>query len=140
MNDAARTMIGIILITVPTIEFGGYFLLTLLRLGRMGSFTPSPLQRSFFRAGHAHAGVLVILALVCQLVIGEARVAESVQWSLRWGTALAPILVSAGFFAAVPSPQMTKPGRGLWLIYAGALSLAVSTFALGIGLLLPPTV
>lgn len=68
MNRDARLMVGILLITVPTIQYGGYFLLRLFS-GQMSRTKPSPLQISFFRAGHAHAGVLVILSLVCQLLV-----------------------------------------------------------------------
>jgi hypothetical protein len=28
----------------------------------------NPLRQNFFRAGHAHAGVIVILSLVCQML------------------------------------------------------------------------
>jgi hypothetical protein len=30
----------------------------------------NPLRQNFFRAGHAHAGVIVILSLVCELLSG----------------------------------------------------------------------
>jgi hypothetical protein len=59
MFNATRLISGILLITVPTIEFGGTFLLL---FGKEPQFTD--FQRSMFRAGHAHAGVLVIIALV----------------------------------------------------------------------------
>jgi hypothetical protein len=28
----------------------------------------NPLRQNFFRAGHAHAGVIVVLSLVCQML------------------------------------------------------------------------
>jgi Ni,Fe-hydrogenase I cytochrome b subunit len=76
MNHDARLMSGIILITVPTIQYGGYFLLRLFS-GQMAQMKPSPLQISFFRAGHAHAGVLVILSLVCQIFVEHAALAPA---------------------------------------------------------------
>ncbi len=72
MNHDARLMAGILLLTVPTIQYGGYFLLRLFS-NQMAGSKPSPLQISFFRAGHAHAGVLVILSLVCQLLVEHLR-------------------------------------------------------------------
>jgi hypothetical protein len=68
MNHDARLMSGILSITVSTIQYGGYFLL-LQFSGKMTRINPSPLQISFFRAGHAHAGVLVILSLVSQIFV-----------------------------------------------------------------------
>jgi drug/metabolite transporter superfamily protein YnfA len=61
-----RISIGSILLTVPTIQFGGYFLLTQMGKDRV---IRTELQRAYYRAGHAHAGVLVLLALIVQLTI-----------------------------------------------------------------------
>ncbi len=132
LSDATRIMIGFILITVPTIQFGGYFLLT--QMGR-GTAIKSELQRAYYRAGHAHAGVLILLALITQLVVEASSLATPLQWAVRVGFGLAPILISAGFFGAAPR-EGTKPTRLIVLIYAGALILAASLLALGLGLLL----
>jgi len=64
-------MSGIILITVPTIQYGGYFLLTSL-MNKGSGYMDNPLRQNFFRAGHAHAGVIVILSLVCQMLADAA--------------------------------------------------------------------
>lgn len=133
LSDATRMMIGLILITVPTVQFGGYFLLT--QMGR-GTAIKSELQRAYYRAGHAHAGVLILLALIAQLVVEASRLGTPLQWAVRIGFALAPILISAGFFGAAPR-EGSKPTRLIGLIYAGALILAASLLALGLGLLLP---
>jgi hypothetical protein len=61
INRDAKLMSGILLINVPTIQYGGYFLLR-LSSGQMPGMKPSPLQASFFRAGQAHTGALVILS------------------------------------------------------------------------------
>ena len=61
MTREARLMSGIILITVPTIQYGGYFLLTSL-MNKGSGYMENSLRQNFFRAGHAHAGVIVILA------------------------------------------------------------------------------
>jgi hypothetical protein len=50
------------------------------------------------------------------------------------GFALAPILISAGFFGAAPQ-EGTKPTRLILLIYLGAIVLAASLLTLGLGLL-----
>ena len=95
----------------------------------------NPLRQNFFRAGHAHAGVLTILSLVCQILVDAARLSSAFQWLVRIGTPLAGILISAGFFFSVMAPTATEPGRAIGLIYAGAVLLAVSVVSLGVGLL-----
>ena len=62
MTREARLLSGIILITIPTIQYGGYFLLTSL-IDKGSGYMDNPLRQNFFRAGHAHAGVIVILSL-----------------------------------------------------------------------------
>src|SRR3954453_2592202 len=71
LSDAARTTAGIVALTVVAIESGGLFLLPL----PSGREPATDFQRSFYRAGHAHAGVLVTLGLVCVL-LGEATTLE----------------------------------------------------------------
>ena len=52
ISDITRLMCGIILITVPTIEFGGVFLLKMLRTREPG-YLDNPIRQNLFRAGHA---------------------------------------------------------------------------------------
>jgi hypothetical protein len=133
MNHDARLMSGILLISVPTIQYGGYFLLSLFS-GRMGRMKPSPLQISFFRAGHAHAGVLVILSLICQLFVEHAALEPGFAWLVRVGIPMAAILIPLGFFLSVAfTPD--RPNRWIWSLYAGALVLAISVVVLGVGLI-----
>jgi hypothetical protein len=75
MTREARLMSGIILITVPTIQYGGYFLLTSL-MNKSSGYMENPLRQNFFRAGHAHAGVIVILSLVCQILADAAVLSQ----------------------------------------------------------------
>ena len=134
MTREARTMAGIILLTVPTIQYGGYFLLTSL-VDRNSHYMDNALRQNFFRAGHAHAGVFVILSLVCQILADSATLPEPLLWVARIGVALAAILLPAGFFLSMASPAATQPNGLTVLIYAGALALAASVITLGIGLL-----
>jgi hypothetical protein len=130
-------MAGVILITVPSIQYGGLFLLHSLR-DRSSHYMDNALRQNFFRAGHAHAGVIVILSLVCQLLADAARLPPSVLWMVRIGVPAAAILIPLGFFLSMPSPQATQPNGLISLIYAGAAVLAVSVVTLGIGLLRSP--
>jgi hypothetical protein len=134
MTKEARIMCGVILITIPTIQYGGYFLLTSL-LDRGSHYMDNPLRQNLFRAGHAHAGVIVILSLICQLLADGAALPDSLLWMVRIGVPLSAILISAGFFVSIPSPTATQPNGLVALIYVGAVLLALSVITLGIGLL-----
>ena len=134
MTREARTMAGIILLTVPTIQYGGYFLLTSL-VDRSSGYMDNALRQNFFRAGHAHAGVFVILALLCQVFADFALLPGPLMWLSRTGVAAAAILIPAGFFFSMASPSATQPNGLLSLIYVGALFLASGVLTLGIGLL-----
>jgi len=130
-------MSGIILITVPTIQYGGYFLLTSL-MDRGSGYMDNALRQNFFRAGHAHAGVIVILSLICQLLADGAVLPDPLLWMVRLGVPLAAILISAGFFFSMLPPTARQPGSAVGLIYVGAVILAISVVTLGIGLLRTP--
>ncbi len=137
MTREARMMSGIILITVPTIQYGGYFLLTSL-MNKGSGYMDNPLRQNFFRAGHAHAGVIVILSLICQMLADGAVLPTSLLWLVRIAVPLAAILISSGFFFSVLRPDATQASWAVSLIYAGALALAVGVVTLGIGLLRSP--
>ncbi len=98
MNPVTRQICGIILLTVPTIQYGGFFLLKILS-GMQGQALTS-FQKSMFRAGHAHAGVLVILALIAQILTDNAALGNIAEWIVRDGFTAAAILVSGGFFCS----------------------------------------
>jgi hypothetical protein len=134
MTREARIMAGVILITVPSIQYGGYFLLTSL-MDRTSRYMDNPLRQNFFRAGHAHAGVFVLLALVCQMLADSANLPTSLLWFARIGIPAAAILLPLGFFLSMASPDATAPNGFVALIYVGALLLAVSVLTLGVGLL-----
>jgi hypothetical protein len=137
MTRDARLISGIILITVPTIQYGGYFLLTSL-MDRGAGYMDNALRQNFFRAGHAHAGVIVILSLICQLLADGAVLPDPLLWMVRLGVPLAAILISAGFFFSMLPPTASQPGGAVGLIYIGAVILAISVVTLGIGLLRTP--
>ena len=54
------------------------------------------MRQNLFRAGHAHAGVLVVLALVGILYVDQTDLSSATRTLVRTGFALAPILISAG--------------------------------------------
>ena len=131
-EDSIRTA-GILLITVPAIAFGGAMLLRLI-WGREPGYLDNPVRQNLWRAGHAHAGVLVILALLGMLYVDRAGLSGGVAWLVRLLLVLPPILMPLGFFLSVASPRSERPNRLLYLVPLGGLSLSVGAVTLGIGL------
>jgi hypothetical protein len=86
-------------------------------------------QWSLWRAGHAHAGVWVILSLVIQLLIDSTRLSSSMMWVARISAPIAAVTVSGGFFGVAFFPGFR------WLLYFGGLSLLVALVLTGVGLL-----
>jgi hypothetical protein len=137
MTREARLLSGIILITVPTIQYGGYFLLTSL-MHKGSGYMDSPLRQNFFRAGHAHAGVIVILSLVCQVLADSAVLPSPLIWFVRIGVPLSAILISAGFFFSMLRTTAAQPSEAVSLIYVGAVILGISVLTLATGLIRTP--
>lgn len=132
LSDPTRFTAGILLLTIVTIEFGGTYLLRIVR----GSVQATPFQVAFARAGHAHAGVLVIFALVCQIFVDALELDGIVEALARDGVALAAILMSAGFFLSSAGKDRSAPNGLIALIYLGAVSLAAGTLTLGAALVM----
>lgn len=133
MTKESQLMSGVILLTVPTIIFGGNFLLGLLS-GSYPEMELTAFQQAMFRAGHGHAGVLVILALIAQFLVDQSDLSQQWRWLVRAGFPLAAILVSGGFFAAAAGKGLTEPNGLVIILYLGLAVLAVSLVSLGIGL------
>jgi hypothetical protein len=125
---------GVILITVPTVALGGVRLLRAI-WGREPGYLDNPVRQNLWRAGHAHAGVLVILALVGLLFLEHADLSSGTEWLVRFTLAAGPILMPLGFFLSVASPRSEKPNKLIWLVPFGGLSLSVGAVVLGVGLL-----
>jgi hypothetical protein len=134
MSDASKQLAGILFVLVPTIEFGGWSLLRMIA-GRIPGYLDNPVRQNLFRAGHAHAGVLLLLALVGILYVDQSDLSPGTRTLVRTGLALAPILMPAGFFFSVLRPDADRPNRLIVLVYLGALSLAAAALTLGVSLL-----
>jgi len=134
MSDESRIIAAILLIAVPTVEFGGLTLLGLLTR-RGAGWADNPVRRGMFRAGHAHAGVWIVFALVALLYVDQTDLSDGWKWLVRTTFAIAPILMPLGFFLSVAPPRAERPNGLIALVYLGGLSLAIGAVTLGIGLL-----
>ena len=131
LSDESRVLAGILFLALVTVETGGFYMLKVAS-GRAGGLTP--FQVAFSRAGHAHAGVLLILALVCIAYTEATELTGVWLWLARSGVAIAALLMPAGFFFSSMGAHRDRPNSLIWLVYAGAAVLAVSLVVLGIGL------
>jgi hypothetical protein len=131
LSADTRSTAGVLLLAIVAIESGGLFMLRIVR----GQDRTTPFQSAFFRAGHAHAGVLVTLSLVALVVADLGQTSGPLASTARGAIPLAAILMPAGFFFSAMGARRTEPSRWILLLYAGALSLAIGTFALGLALL-----
>jgi hypothetical protein len=134
MSRESRMLAGILLVVLPTVMFGGLSLLSFLTRNSPG-YTDNPLRHDLFRAGHAHAGVYLVLSLVMLRYVDEAVLSPFWKWIARTGAPIAAILIPAAFFLSVVSPTATEPNGSMNLAYVGALFLAAAVLSLGVGLL-----
>ena len=133
MSSQSRLVAGVLLILLPTVEIGGVSILSLL-LGDP-EYMENKLRQDLWRAGHAHAGVWLVLSLVALRYVDEAALSEGMRWLVRLSLPAAAILTPATFFLSVLSPEATKPNALIYLAYVGGVSLALGLLALGIGLI-----
>jgi hypothetical protein len=129
-------MAGSLLIILPSVMFGGVSILTLL----IGSpeYMRNPLRQDLWRAGHAHAGVLLLLSLISLRYVDEAILSAGWKWFVRLSIPTAAILLPLAFFFSVLTPDATRPNGIISLAYIGAVVLASGVVTLGVGLVRPP--
>jgi hypothetical protein len=132
LSDESRILAGILLLSLVTVETGGLYLLKIVR----GAAEVTPFQEKFARAGHAHAAVLLVLALLCQVLADSTSQTGLVDWFSRSGVAVAALVMPGGFFFSSMGAGRTEPNRLIVLVLAGAALLALSLTSLGIGLLI----
>jgi hypothetical protein len=99
---------GILLVVLPTVMYGGLTLLMLL-IGNSPGYLDNPLRQNLWRAGHAHAGVYLVLSLVMLRYVDEALLSPFWRWIARTGAPIAAILIPAAFFLSVLSPTAREP-------------------------------
>jgi hypothetical protein len=124
-------LIGILLLALVTVESGGYFLTRVVR----GHVPVNGLQQGFFRAGHAHAAVLLVLSVAILAVIGHAALDGFWLWLARTGVPIAAILMPAGFFLSVTGRDPQRPNRLIVLLWVGVAVLTAALITAGIGLI-----
>lgn len=131
LSDESRYLAGILLLSLVTVETGGLYMLAIVRR----KVDVTPFQEKFARAGHAHAGVLLVVALLCQLFADATDQTGFLDWLSRAGVAVAALVMPGGFFLSSLGAGREQPNRLLVMVPAGAVVLAAGLTSLGIGLL-----
>jgi hypothetical protein len=133
VSRESRVTAGVLLVLMPAVVYGGTSILSLL----VGDpeYAENLLRQDLRRAGHAHAGVLLVLSLVTLRYVDEARLPEGMKRVARHSIPAAAILLPAAFFLSVLSPEATEPNALIYLAYVGAISLALGLLVLGVGLI-----
>ena len=134
MSASSLSTAGILLIAIVAIEYGGVSLLQFIT-ARTPGYLDNPVRQNLFRAGHAHAGVLVILALVGMLYVDRTGLSSTGKDLVRLGLTAPPILMPLGFFLSIAPPRAQRPNALIGLVYLGAVVLAAAVVTLGINLL-----
>jgi hypothetical protein len=133
MSPQSRLVAGILLILLPTVEIGGASILSLLIADP--SYSQNNLRQDLWRAGHAHAGVWLVLSLVALRYVDEATLSEGMKWLVRLAFPAAALLMPLAFFFSVLSPEATEPNAMIYLAYVAGMVLAVGLLVLGVGLI-----
>ncbi len=133
MSPQSRLVAGIVLIIVPTVEIGGASILSLLLADP--AYAQNELRQDLWRAGHAHAGVWLVLSLVALRYVDEATLSEGMRWVVRLAFPAAAVLMALGFFLSVLPEDASEPNAMIYLTYVAGVMLAVGLLTLAVGLI-----
>jgi vacuolar-type H+-ATPase subunit I/STV1 len=114
--------------------FGGYSLLRLLNRGD----ALTPFQVDCFRAGHAHAGVLLLMSLLYYVFLDRTILPASVKQLACVALFVGILAQSGGFFLHMALGQPKRASVGTTVTIAGAVMLACAAITLVYGLITTP--
>lgn len=120
----------IVWIALPTVMYGGYALLGLLTRGGL-----TPFQQTFFRAGHAHAGVLLLMSLLYHRYLEQTTLSPAVKAGAATIVLVGVLAQSGGFFLHLAVGQPGEPSLGTMVTSLGAVLLAAGIVVLVYGLI-----
>jgi hypothetical protein len=121
----------IAVLSLITVEYGGWALLGFLTgRGRLGAF-----REQFFRAGHAHAGVLLVLSLVYFVYLDRTPLSTVVQWLAGALLLVGIVAQSGGFFLHMGLGESGRSSIGTKVTRAGGLLIAAALALLAVGLI-----
>jgi len=133
ISPQSRKSAGILLFLLPTVIYRRRQYPYFPRLG--SPYAANRLRQDLWRAGNAHAGVLLLLSLIVFLYLDHAALPSRAKTFVRIAVPTAAFLLSLGFFLSVLTPDASDPNDMIYFAYPGALILAEGLIVLGIGLI-----
>ncbi len=129
MEGPLRLFTVIALVSLPTVMYGGYALMGVLRDRKLTEH-----QRNMFRAGHAHAGVLLVLALVALQILAQTGLSDVALWIVCSLLLFGVLAQSGGFFLHLAPGKGKLGGR---VTSAGAVMLGAAMLTTAYGVAFP---
>lgn len=129
--DPTRIFSIVALISLPTVMYGGYSLLRILRAKKL-----SPEQLTFFRAGHAHAGVLLVLSLIYCQILKQTRLDPMAVQGACIILGISLLAIPGGFFMQLKPAKPNRIPPGMWVTLGGAILLTFALLFLAYGLII----
>ncbi|WP_326955961.1 hypothetical protein [Amycolatopsis sp. NBC_01286] len=129
MHGPIQLFTVIALVSLPTMMYGGYALMGVMRDRKLTEH-----QRAMFRAGHAHAGVLLILALVALQILSRTTFSDTTLWIGSFLLLFGILAQSGGFFLHLLPNRGKLGGR---VTSVGALLLGAATLLTAYGVAFP---
>jgi hypothetical protein len=114
-------------IALPTVMYGGYSLLQLIKRGNV----LTPAQVNFFRAGHAHAGVLALMSLLYYMFLDQTSLSLPVKHAACAAMVVGILAQSEGFFIHL-FPERASVGTKVTLTGAVILVCAIAVLIYGL--------
>ena len=130
--DPLRVFSIISWILLPTAMFGGYSLLSLMA---RGNTLLTPFRATYFRAGHAHAGVLLVMSLVYYTYLAQTTFTSGLKLVACVVLLVGILAQSGGFFLHMDVGKQGRLSTGNVVTIVGALLLAFATLLLAYGLI-----
>jgi hypothetical protein len=115
-------------IALPTVMYGGYSLIQLINRGNV----LTPVQVGFFRAGHAHAGVLTLMSLLYYTFLDQTSLSLPVKHAACAAIVIGILAQSGGFFIHLLPERATL---GTKVTQTGAVILVCAILVLIYGLI-----
>jgi heme/copper-type cytochrome/quinol oxidase subunit 4 len=134
--DPIRVFSIISWIALPTVMFGGY---SLLRLLAADNTWLTPFREKYFRAGHAHAGVLLLLSLLYYIYLAQTTFSGGLKLVACIVLVIGILAQSGGFFLHMLVGKQGRLSSGNIVTILGALLLAFAALWLAVGLIVAHT-
>src|SRR5215472_1668607 len=129
MSQPTQLFTVIVLVSLPTVMFGGFSLLRLIKAEKLNEF-----QLAYFRAGHAHAGVLLVMTLAALSVLGRANLSTAARWAVCILLSVGVIAQSGGMFLHMLVGQPGRWSSANTATTAGGVALAAGLLTLAYGI------